>query len=130
MSFPLNPPAETSESRPAPGPPKSGYLIANFLFVLAGCFQLFFASGGALGVYAYATASPSQPEAYQANIAAIAVFPLSLGLALIGAFAYRVLRTRVYKPVGWWFAVTSLLPLLMVIASFVVTIFFDGPPMF
>lgn len=130
MSIPRHPAAETNDLRTAPEPPKSGYLIANFLFSLAGCFQLFLASGGALGVYSYATASPSQPEAFQANVAAVGVFPLSLGLMLIGALAYRALRTRVFKPVGWWFAVTSVLPFLMVVASFVVTLFVDGPPMF
>lgn len=130
MSSPDEPTAATSESRAESKPAESGYLIANFVIGLVGLFQLCFASLGALGVFSYVTAAPSNPEAYQANVAAIAVFPMSIGVILISAFAYRAVRARVYKPVRRWFAITSFLPLLMVIASFVVPLFFDGPSMF
>lgn len=130
MSTPFQPAVRPGEPYVGDDPAMLGSHHANFVIGLAGFVQLILASLGAFGVYAYAAAPPSHPEAYQANVAAVAVFPLSIALTLVSAIVCRSRQMQISKPVRRWSVFTSLLPLLMVIVSFVVPIFFDGPPMF
>ena len=131
MPSPYAPPATVFEARvesttESPLPPRSGYLLANFLLGLAGLAQFVIASFGVLGVFSYLTASPSNPEGYEAIICAVVLFPFSIVVMLISALLYRAKRTQIYLPIRWWLAIASSLPTLMLTISIALPFFFGG----